>query len=133
MAILEKVSEMLHSGASLKGLLMETFNQFGGVSGLVSRFREKGLGGMVDGWLQGHDLGGLTGAQLTDVLGSDSIKKLAEKTGIGVDKVVDPLSRVIPTAIHHLSPGGKVPEGPVTEEQLPSVLARLKDVFKKSA
>jgi uncharacterized protein YidB (DUF937 family) len=133
MSFMDKVSEMLHPGL-FKSLALGSVNQYGGISGLLSRFKEKGMGDVAQNWTQGKDLDKLTPDQVDNVFGSESIQKLASQAGIEPKTASEHISKFLPSVVQHFTSSGKIPEGPITEDQLKAgVLDRVKEVFKKSA
>ncbi len=135
MSILDKVSEVFHPGSSnYKALLLAAINQFGGIRGLLTQFKEKGLGDVTQGWMEGKGLDKLTTAQVDQVFGNEAVQRLAEKVGLPPQAVSEQVSKFLPTLVHHLSADGRVPEGSITEEQLSAgLLDRVKGMFRKSA
>ena len=91
------------------GLL--TNKEAGGLEGLMQAFNQRGLGEVISSWVGTGDNLPITPDQLQEVLGSDVVQQLAEKSGISVDAAKAQLAELLPTLIDKVTPGGKVPEG----------------------
>ena len=83
MASKEFGSMLSSSSNPLASCVVQMINtQPGGLSGLIQRFREKGLGDLVSSWVgTGQNLPVSTD-QLQHALGSEQVKELAAKAGI---------------------------------------------------
>ena len=83
--------------------------QSGGVGGLVQQFEQKGLGGLISGWISNGPNPPIGGEQVLDVLGRDRILALAAKAGLSEQQVTAGISQILPQVVDHLTPGGTVP------------------------
>ena len=122
----------LSSGGGQSGLLdgvkdLLTSASSGGIEGLVKKFKEKGLGDTISSWIGTGENKPITGDQIHQVLGQDTIKKLAEKAGISTDEISKKLASMLPQVIDKLTPNGKLPE----EGKIAEGLTMLKDLFGK--
>jgi uncharacterized protein YidB (DUF937 family) len=84
-------------------------NQAGGVSGLEQQFQQKGLGGVISGWISNGPNPGISGEQIVDALGKDKITAIAAKAGLTEDQVAAGVSKLLPLVVDHLTPNGTVP------------------------
>lgn len=83
--------------------------ELGSLSGLVSRFQEKGLGDIVASWVgTGANLP-ISPAQLESALGSERIAALAGKFGIPPEQAGAKLAQLLPVVIDTLTPAGRLP------------------------
>ncbi len=95
--------------ASLLPLILGNDSPLGGVSGLVDKFKEQGLGDVVSSWLgQGENLP-VSGEQIKSVLGEDVVKTASEQLGAGETETLDTLKNALPNVIDKLTPDGEVP------------------------
>ncbi len=95
--------------ASLLPLLLGNDSPLGGVSGLVEKFNEQGLGDVVSSWLgQGENLP-VSGEQIKSVLGEDVVKTASEKLGTGESDTLETLKNALPNVIDKLTPDGELP------------------------
>lgn len=82
----------------------------GGLSGLIQKFQQAGLGDVVGSWVGSGQNQPISGDQITNVLGPDAITGLAEKLGMSPDAAAGQLSNILPGLIDHLTPHGQAPE-----------------------
>jgi uncharacterized protein YidB (DUF937 family) len=81
----------------------------GGLSGLVQKFQQGGMGDVVNSWIaNGHNLP-ISADQLHAVLGSDTVNALVERTGLSHSELLGQLSQFLPQIVDHLTPNGQVP------------------------
>jgi uncharacterized protein YidB (DUF937 family) len=97
----------------------------GGLSGLLSAFQQKGLGDMVSSWVATGPNPPVSAAQLTDVLGPSTLSQFASRAGVPESEAGALLAGLLPAAIDHLTPDGKVPETSALESSLSSLLSGL--------
>jgi len=83
--------------------------QSGGVNGLVQKFQQQGLGGVIAGWVSTGPNPPINGEQIVQVLGKDRITALAAKAGLSEEQVASGISALLPMVVDHLTPNGTVP------------------------
>jgi uncharacterized protein YidB (DUF937 family) len=81
----------------------------GGLSAIVARLQQAGLGDQVKSWIGNGQNLPITAEQLHHVLGSDTVKQLGARFNIPVDQISEILAQQLPTAVDHASPDGKLP------------------------
>ena len=81
----------------------------GGLSAIVARLEQAGLGDQVKSWIGSGQNLPITAEQLQNVLGSDAIRQLAAKFNIPVDQLAQVLAHQLPSVVDHASPAGKLP------------------------
>ena len=81
----------------------------GGLSVIVAKLQQAGLGDQVKSWLGNGQNLPITAEQLQQVLGSDTVRQLAAKFNIPVDQLAKLLAQQLPTAVDHASPNGHLP------------------------
>jgi uncharacterized protein YidB (DUF937 family) len=80
----------------------------GGVDGLVQKFQAAGLGDAVQSWVgTGQNLP-ISADMVHQVLGSDTMKQIAEKTGLPLDQLSSLISQHLPQAVDQQTPNGEV-------------------------
>ena len=89
--------------------------QTGGFAGLVEMFKSKGLGDDVSSWISTGENQPVSGDQLANALGSDTIQGIAQKFGISGTDASSALSELLPQLIDKLTPEGTVPESGLLE------------------
>lgn len=82
----------------------------GGLGGLVSKFEQAGMGDVIGSWIGKGENQPVSGGQLQDALGSDTIASIASKLGINAQTLLPMLATMLPALIDQLTPQGKVPE-----------------------
>lgn len=93
---------------ALGGLLANNGTQ-GGLGGLVSKFEQAGLGQVVNSWIGKGENAPISGGQLGDVLGSDTVTSIASKLGVNAATLLPMLATMLPQLIDHLTPHGQIP------------------------
>ena len=81
----------------------------GGLDGLVDRFRQGGLGDVMDSWI-GHGANRpVAPDQLARALGPDTMDTLQSQTGLDRESLLSQLAQALPEVVHALTPQGRVP------------------------
>lgn len=83
----------------------------GGLSGLTDKFNQAGLGGAMSSWVGNGENQAVTGDQVTQALGQDTISDMASKLGLGHGDTAGALAQILPGLINHLTPNGQAPAG----------------------
>jgi uncharacterized protein YidB (DUF937 family) len=113
---------------ALGGLLANNGSQ-GGLGGLVSKFEQAGMGQVVNSWIGKGENAPISGGQLGDVLGSETVTNIASKLGINAATLLPMLATMLPQLIDHLTPHGEVPaQGAGNHDDL---LASLSGLLQK--
>jgi len=99
-------------------------DESGGVGGLAQTFEQKGLGGVVSGWIGNGANPSISGSQVVQVIGQDRVTAIAAKAGLSEQQVADGISKLLPIVVDHLTPNGTVPNHSPAE--LSSALGGLK-------
>ena len=84
-------------------------NQSGGVGGLAQQFEQKGLGGVIGGWISSGPNSPISSDELISVIGKDRVTAIAAKAGLSEEQVATGLTSLLPVVINHLTPNGTVP------------------------
>jgi uncharacterized protein YidB (DUF937 family) len=88
----------------------------GGLQNLIGQFTSKGLGDIVSSWVSTGKNLPVSGDQLQNVLGKDTIGKLASKLGMDSGALTSQLTNLLPDVVDKLTPNGKVPEGDIMSQ-----------------
>jgi uncharacterized protein YidB (DUF937 family) len=96
-------------GAEALSLVKGYIEKHGGVAGVVAELEKTGFGQQVKSWVGTGPNLPISAEQIKQALGSDTVKDLAAKFGIPVDKVAGFLAENLPTAIDKSTPDGKIP------------------------
>jgi uncharacterized protein YidB (DUF937 family) len=110
-------------GTSPGGLMEQVLGlisnpEAGGLGGLIDTFKNKGLGEAISSWIGTGENQPVSGEQITNALGTDTIQKIAHKLGISETEVSRNLAALLPQVIDKLTPNGTVPEGGLLEQGL---------------
>jgi uncharacterized protein YidB (DUF937 family) len=100
-------------------------NQPGGLSGMVQSFQEKGLGGLMAGWISTGPNPPMSTEQVHEALGSDKVKELAAAAGISPDIASSAIAQLLPGIVDKLTPDGHVPEHGSVMDMASSLLQSL--------
>jgi uncharacterized protein YidB (DUF937 family) len=80
-----------------------------GLGGLVKQFQQKGLGNVVDSWVNRGQNQDISSRQVSDALGSDVVDQLSRRTGLSRDEVISELAKVLPGVVDRMTPDGRLP------------------------
>jgi uncharacterized protein YidB (DUF937 family)/LysM repeat protein len=94
----------------VKGVVGMLTSNAGGISGLVTKLTQSGLGDVAASWIGKGENKPVTPQQLEDALGADKVAELAKEAGIPEDKGAEVLSQVLPTVVDKMTPDGEIPE-----------------------
>ena len=83
----------------------------GGLGGLLSKFKQGGLGHVADSWISTGQNMPVSADQLGSVLGNDTIANIAKQVGLSHGDAAGQLSQMLPQIIDKLTPHGQVPQG----------------------
>ena len=103
-ALLNAVIAMLANGQGRGGA-------GGGLGDLIGKFTQGGLGDVIGSWVGPGQNAPISGDQLSNVLGSDTISDLAAQLGLSNDEAAGQLSQVLPQVVDRLTPQGHAPAG----------------------
>ena len=99
-------------GGLVEGVMgLLTNKETGGLEGLMQSFNQQGLGDIISSWVGTGNNAAITPDQVQEVLGSDVIRQLAEKSGVSIDAAKAQLAELLPSLIDKVTPEGKIPEG----------------------
>ena len=86
----------------------------GGVGGLLDSFRQNGMGGHVDSWVNSEPGQGqprqLSEQQVQQGVPSSLLGAIAQRTGLPQGVVTTALATALPIIMQHLTPNGQVPQ-----------------------
>jgi len=85
--------------------------QAGGLGGLMAKFQQAGLGDVMNSWVGTGANQPISGDQLGQVLGQDTLSALASKIGMEPGAAAGQLSQLLPGIVDKLTPQGQMPQG----------------------
>ena len=96
---------------SVLGGLLADNGEMGGLGGLIEKFNQGGMGDHVKSWIGNGQNLPISAEQITQILGSDTVRTMAAKLGIDPDQAAQQLSAMLPGLIDKLTPHGEAPAG----------------------
>lgn len=93
------------------GMLSNNSQGGGGLGGLASQFSQAGLGHVLDSWTGSGQNLPISGDQLSNVLGGDTMSQIAAHLGTNQSDAAGQLAQVLPGLIDKLTPHGQAPQG----------------------
>jgi uncharacterized protein YidB (DUF937 family) len=103
--LLSTVIAMLANGQQAQGAGV------GGLGDLVGRFTKGGLGDVFGSWIGHGQNAPVSGDQLSNVLGADTIGQIAAQLGVSHGDAATQLSQMLPEVVSRLTPNGQAPSG----------------------
>ena len=83
----------------------------GGLGDLIGRFTQGGMGDVIGSWIGRGQNAPMSGDQLSGVLGSDAMAKIASQLGLSHGEAAGQLAQMLPEVIDRLTPQGQAPDG----------------------
>jgi uncharacterized protein YidB (DUF937 family) len=115
----------------LPGLLAQILGRtdLGSIGGLLAQLQQGGLGSQVSSWLGNGANMPLNPGQLRSALGDGRLAQMAQAAGIPSDQLTNILAQLLPGAVDHMSPNGKLqePDADADSEPSPGASGSLED------
>ena len=103
---------------------IDLFNQNGGLSGVLQKFKTAGFENEVTSWISKGSNLPITAEQIVQALGSSVIQQAASKLDMSAKDLSAKIAEYLPQVIDRMTPDGQVPREPV------NVLATLMSMMK---
>jgi uncharacterized protein YidB (DUF937 family) len=121
--ILQGVGSQFLSGGRQSGLIeivtgLMNNPQTGGLSGLIDMFNNSGLGDAISSWISIGENQPVSGEQIEQALGSDTIQEIAQRLGVSGADASGGIAALLPQIIDKLTPDGTVPESDILAQGL---------------
>jgi len=121
--IISVVGENLSGGMENRGILQQALNlidspEFGGLTGLIEKFKNGDLGDIASSWVGKGENQPISGNQMLNTLGIDKIREIASSLGISNTEAADGLASALPQLIDKLTPDGVIPEDSMLKQGL---------------
>lgn len=95
----------------IKGLASYIFNKSGGVSGLLQKFQNAGLGDIARSWTAGSGtMRSIDAGQIRSVLGNEALEDIGNKAGVKPGLVATYAASILPQLIRTFTSGGAMPD-----------------------
>lgn len=88
--------------------ILSWVNKQGGVSAILDKFRQQGLGEVIESWLSNRENLPVSASQILTALGSPAIAALAGKIGVDSLSASTLLATWLPKIVDSLSPKGEL-------------------------
>ena len=95
---------------AITGMLANDGNH-GGLGSLVAKFQQAGMGDLINSWVGSGENKPISGDQISQALGPDTLSDLASKFGLNAGDTAGQLSQILPGLIDKLTPQGAAPAG----------------------
>jgi uncharacterized protein YidB (DUF937 family) len=89
---------------------VKLFNEYGGINGILEKFRAGGLGAEADSWVGTGPNLPITPVQIAQVLGQPKLDEIAARVGRPSGEISNKLAEYLPKVIDRLTPDGVVPK-----------------------
>ena len=128
--IVKGVGSQILGGSQQGGLMEHVFGLInnpdtGGIGGLIQRFGNKGLGDAMSSWISTGENQPVSGEQVTDIFGNETIQQIAQKLGISGEDASSGLAALLPQIIDRLTPDGTVPKEDLLAQGLNALKQKL--------
>ena len=98
------------AASALMALAFRVLQQNGGITGLIDKLRQSGLGSQASSWVGTGDNLPVSGDQLRNALGPGQLEQIASHFGITQDQATSGLAQVLPELVNQMTPAGEVPD-----------------------
>lgn len=113
------------SQGDLLGSVMGLINNQGGIGALLQKLQDSGLSDQVASWVGHGENQAVSGAQIADALGENTVQDIAQQAGISPEHAATGLAQLLPQIIDKLSPDGQLPQGELLQQGLSMLKGRL--------
>ncbi|MET9323670.1 YidB family protein [Streptomyces sp. NPDC003038] len=81
------------------------------LDGLMGMLGKSGIADQANSWVSTGENKAVSGTQIDQALPDETLKKVAEQTGVSPQEAADQIAQSLPTAVDKLSPEGVLPTG----------------------
>lgn len=86
------------------------------LSGLMDKLSKSGLVEQAQSWIGTGENKPVSGAQIADALPDETLKQVAQETGVSPQQAADQIAQSLPKAVDKLTPNGQLPQAGSLEE-----------------
>ena len=98
---------------------------YGGLEGLLNRFRDHGFDDAVRSWISTGKNFTLTPQDIDRVMGPSQIETLAREANVGPREAATEVAALLPQLVDKLTPAGHLPDAPKLEEYFALLKAKI--------
>ena len=92
-------------------LIQALLQSQGGIEGIIKRFQESGLEGILKSWISTDDENQpISANQVVEVVGQENMSQAAEKVGVSELDASNLLAEYLPKMVDMLTPNGQLPD-----------------------
>lgn len=91
-------------------LIQALLQSQGGVEGLIAKFQQTDLSDLLKSWISEDKNEPISGSQITEVLGQDTIEIAAKEAGMENAEASDLLAEYLPKIVNAITPNGELPD-----------------------
>ena len=102
------LGKMMGDKGGMAQVALEMFNQNGGLSGILDKFKEGGLGEQAASWVGKGENMPISAEQISSILGNGAIAEMAAKFGIDPSTLSAQIAEHLPTVVDKLTPDGEI-------------------------
>jgi uncharacterized protein YidB (DUF937 family) len=110
-----------HQQGALLGAVSSLISNSGGLSGLISKFQQNGLGEHVQSWIGKGENKPITEEHVEQVFGAEQIQQVATQTGTEPRHASGLIASILPQIVNKLTPHGQ----PVSDSEAHHGLSSL--------
>ncbi|MBV9747480.1 MAG: DUF937 domain-containing protein [Acetobacteraceae bacterium] len=109
------LSSLLGGGAAGGQPGAQAGGGMGGLTNLVSRFQQAGLGNVAQSWVSNDPNHPVTPQQLHQVFGEQQVNQWAQQTNMQPHDLLSQLAQFLPHAVDGVTPQGQLPQGGIQD------------------
>lgn len=109
------------NAALLGGLVKMLGTDGSGLTAVINGFQKAGLGSIVSSWVGTGPNLPISAEHVLKALGSDTVRGLAQSSGLSEGATATALAGLLPTVVDRLTPGGSLPD----PKQVPQLLGSI--------
>ena len=92
-------------------LIQALLQSQGGIEGIIKRFKESGLEGILKSWISTDEENQpISANQVVEVVGQENMSQAAEKVGVSELDASNLLAEYLPKMVDMLTPNGQLPD-----------------------
>ena len=92
-------------------LIQALLQSQGGIEGIIKRFQESGLEGILKSWISTDEKNQpISANQVVEVIGQENMSQAAEKVGVSELDASNLLAEYLPKMVDMLTPNGQLPD-----------------------
>jgi uncharacterized protein YidB (DUF937 family) len=111
--------------SALLSSVMGLIGGSGALSSTLQKLKDSGLEEQVTSWIGSGENQPVSGDQIKDALGEETVQQIAQQSGIAPEHAATGLAQLLPQIINELTPNGQVPHEDLLQEGLSLLKGKL--------